>query len=319
MALSQSFNVKLALLPDGQDPDSYIQQVGASQFDTYIKEHKRDIIGFRMEVGMKETDNDPVKKSKLVNEIAESISRINKAEDFALQDYYIKQASELLKVEEQGMVNLVNKFIRDRIESERRTAPKISPEEENSIITTQQQIADANQSAQDESQEWQLIKVLLTHGHKSVEGRENAAQLIYDRIDPEMIDSKDVLQFFKTYYDYVSEHQSIPDTHYFTNHPNEKIQIKTATLLQNKNEVSHNWLEIYGIGTLNGDDNYLQDIESSIGYFELKKLKVMQAQLRDELNTAKDNLKITELMQQFIALKKTEQEILQRPGTVIVK
>jgi hypothetical protein len=88
--------------------------------------------------------------------------------------------------------------------------------------------------------------------------------------------------------------------------------------LQNKNEVSHNWLEIYGIGTLNGGDNYLHDIESSLGYFELKKLKMMQIELRHELSKTKDEAKMVELMQQFISLKKTEQEILQRPGTVIV-
>jgi DNA primase len=318
MALSQSFNVKLALLPEGQDPDSYIQSVGESGFNDYIKAHKRDIIGFRMEVGMKETENDPVKKSKLVNEIAESISRINKAEDFALQDYYIKQASELLKVDENGMVNLVNKFIRDRIDQERRPAPQLSAEEEVVLIDTEQQLANANKTAQDESQEWQLIRVLITHGDKAVEGFENAAQLIYERIDPEMIESKEALLFFKTYFDYVTEYQSLPTLHYFTNHPNEHIQIKSATLLQNKNEVSHNWLEIYGIGSLNGEDNYIQDIESSLGYFELKKVKIMQTELRDELGKTKDESKLVELMQQFIALKKTEQEILQRPGTVIV-
>ena len=318
MALSQSFNVKLALLPEGQDPDSYIQSVGASGFNDYIKEHKRDIIGFRMEVGMKETENDPVKKSKLVNEIAESISRINKAEDFALQDYYIKEASQLLKVDENGLVNLVNKFIRDRIDTDRRPIPQLSLEEEHAIIATDQQIAEANKTAQDESQEWQLIRVLMTHGDKLVEGYENAAQLIYERIDPEMIESKEVLTFFKNYFDYVTEHKALPSLHYFTHHPNEQIQIRSATLLQNKNEVSHNWLEIYGIGTLNGGDNYLQDIESSIGYFELKKVKIMQIELRNELSKTKDETKMLELMQQFISLKKTEQEILQRPGTVIV-
>lgn len=319
MALSQSFNVKLALLPEGQDPDSYIQSVGASGFNDYIKEHKRDIIGFRMEVGMKETENDPVKKSKLVNEIAESISRINKAEDFALQDYYIKEASQLLKVDETGLVNLVNKFIRDRIDQDRRTAQQSHPEEEYAIIPTEQAIAEANESAIDDTQEWQLIRVLLLHGDKPAENFANAAQLIYERIDPEMIESKDALLFFKSYFDYVSEHQSLPGIHYFTNHPDEKIQIRTATLLQNKNEVSHNWLEIYGIGMLNGEENYIHDVESSLGYFELKKVKIMQADVRNELNKTKDELRVAELMQQFISLKKTEQEILQRPGTVIVK
>ncbi|MFA6150741.1 MAG: DNA primase [Chitinophagaceae bacterium] len=320
MALSQSFNVKLALLPEGHDPDSYIQSVGASGFNDYIKEHKRDIIGFRMEVGMKETENDPVKKSKLVNEIAESISRINKAEDFALQDYYIKEASQLLKVDETGLVNLVNKFIRDRIDQDRRQVQNNHPEaEEQHFNSTEQQIEQANETVTDEAQEWQLIRVLISYGDKPSEGFANVAQMIYERIDPEMIEVKDVGLFYKIYFDYVTEQKELPGMHYFTLHPDQKIQVRAANLFQNKNEVSHNWLELYGIGMLNGDENYIHDVESTLGYFELKKVKIMQADVRSELQKTKDEAQMVELMQQFISLKKTEQEILQRPGTVIVK
>lgn len=320
MALSQSFNVKLALLPEGHDPDSYIQSVGASGFNDYIKEHKRDIIGFRMEVGMKETENDPVKKSKLVNEIAESISRINKAEDFALQDYYIKEASNLLKVDETGLVNLVNKFIRDRIDGDRRQEQNGYPEgAESNNNSTENQIQETNETATDEAQEWQLIHVLISYGDKPSEGFANVAQMIYERIDPEMIEVKDVALFYKIYFDYVTEKNELPGMHYFTLHPDQKIQVRAANLFQVKNEVSHNWLEVYGIGMLNGEENYINDVESTLGYFELKKVKIMQADIRKELQKTKDEAQMVELMQQFISLKKTEQEILLRPGTVIIK
>ncbi len=82
MALSQSFNVQLVLLPEGEDPDSYVQKSGAEKFREYIKEHKQNVISFRLQVGLADAGTDPVKRSKLVQEIAESISRINKAEDF---------------------------------------------------------------------------------------------------------------------------------------------------------------------------------------------------------------------------------------------
>lgn len=319
MALSQSFNVKLALLPEGHDPDSYIQSVGARGFYDYIKQNKRDIIGFRMEVGMKETENDPVKKSKLVNEIAESISRINKAEDFALQDHYIKEASLLLKVDESGMVNLVNKFIRERIDTEHKQEQTTFPEAEQHFTSAEQHIQQANEITTDEAQEWQLIRVLITHGEKAAEGFANIAQLIYERIDPEMIEVKDVALFYKIYFDYVTENKDLPAMSYFTLHPEQKIQVRAAGLFQTKNEVSNKWLEVYGIGMLNGEENYINDVESSLGYFELKKIKIMQADVRNDLNKTKDEAQLIELMQQFISLKKTEQEILQRPGTVIVK
>jgi DNA primase len=321
MALSQSFNVQLALLPEGEDPDSYIQSVGASGFHEYISKHKKDIIGFRMEVGMKETADDPVKKSKLVNEIAESISRINKAEDFALQDHYIRQASQMLHVDETGFVNLVNKYIRDRIDADRRhetnERQSVAP-----VINGTEPPADINQniiSNTDASQEWQLIRVLIEHGNKAAEGYSNIAELIYQRIDPEMIELPEAGHFYKLYFDYVTEHQHLPVMSYFTNHTDEKVQARSAELLQYRNDISHNWQEKFGIGSLHGDDNYIHDVESSMGYFELKKIKLMQAEVRKTLSNEKDEQKLMDLMRQFLELKKTEHEILIRPGTVIVR
>ncbi|MGC4056721.1 MAG: DNA primase [Chitinophagaceae bacterium] len=321
MALAQSFNVKLALLPEGHDPDSYIQAVGASAFHTYIADHKEDIIGFRMEVGMKEAANDPAKKSKLVNEIAETISRIDKAEDFALQDYYIKQSSERLQVDEQGMINLVNKFIRERIEQDRRQAQNRPVEEQQDYESTPLPEIPGNDSNErpDDAQEWQLICVLLLYGQKPAEGFQHVAEMIYQRVDFDIIEQADVKEFYTLYYNYVSEHESLPELNYFTLHTDQQIQRKTANLLHNKNEVSPNWLEKFGIAMLNGEENYINDVESTLCYFELKKLKALQAELRKQLPQAKDEQSMLQLMQQFVSLKKTEQEILQRQGTVIVK
>jgi DNA primase len=63
MALGQSFNVQLVLLPEGEDPDSFIQKSGAARFHEYVKANKQDVIGFRMEVGMRDVGNDPVKST----------------------------------------------------------------------------------------------------------------------------------------------------------------------------------------------------------------------------------------------------------------
>lgn len=320
MALSQSFNVQLALLPEGEDPDSYIQKAGASGFHEYISAHKRDIIGFRMEVGMKETANDPVKKSKLVNEIAESISRINKAEDFALQDHYIREAAQMLQVDESGLVNLVNKYIRDRMDQEEkrplpqeRTVSQGVPEEE---LPVQQS---SSSVSIDETQEWQLIRVLIECGHKAAEGYQHVAELIFQRVDPEMIEATEALAFFQLYFAYVTSHGHLPVMSFFTNHQNDAIRMRSAALLQRQDDVSHNWKEKYGIEMLYGEENYINDVESTLGYFELKKVKVMQADIRKELASVKDEPRLLELMTQFLSLKKTEQEILQRTGTVIIK
>ena len=64
-----------------------------------------------------------MKKAEVVNRMAETISKINKAEDFTKQQDYIKQCSEILKIDEAGLHALVNKFIRDRIATQERKLP----------------------------------------------------------------------------------------------------------------------------------------------------------------------------------------------------
>src|SRR3984885_7832575 len=115
MALEEGLNVKLVLIPDNEDPDSYVNKVGASRFQEFVEANKKDFILFQLEVMLQDAGNDVNKKSTVVNQVAETISRINKAEDFTRQQDYIRRSADLLKIDENGLNSLVNKFIRERI------------------------------------------------------------------------------------------------------------------------------------------------------------------------------------------------------------
>lgn len=321
MALSQSFNVQLVLLPEGEDPDSFIQKSGAAKFHEYVKGHKQDVISFRMEVGMKEAGDDPVRKSKLVNEIAESVSRINKAEDFALQDYYIREAARKLGVDETKLVNLVNKYIRDRVDHERRTgsrkeeaAPE-QPEFHDEPIMP----GAAQQAAADEYQEWELVRVLLEHGDKAHEGYANVAALMHERVDPELIETSLARRIYDSYFAYLNNFKTAPAVSFFVNHADPEIQHKIASLLQTNNEMSPKWKENYGIETLHGELNYINEVDSTLTYFEMRKLKEVQMQVLARLKTEQDSAKLQALLAKLLELKKSEAEILKKLGTVIVR
>ena len=103
LALEEGLNVKLVLIPDKEDPDSYVNKVGASAFNEFVRSNRKDFILFQLEVALKDAGSDTTKKSEVVNSIAETISKINKAEDFTKQQDYIKQCSEILKIDEGGL------------------------------------------------------------------------------------------------------------------------------------------------------------------------------------------------------------------------
>jgi DNA primase len=317
MALSQSFNVQLVLLPDGDDPDSFIQKMGSGRFHDYVKEHKQDVIGFRLEVGLQDAGTDPVRRSKLVNEIAESISRINKAEDFSLQDYYIREASRKLNVDEAGLVNLVNKFIRDKVETERRHQRKdeVLPMPEQIEVTAEEPV---QQMGTDEQQEWQLVRLLLEYGEKPYEGFDNVAALVYSRVDPDLIETADVRKVFDMYFSQLHNSGQPPSADQFVHFAEPHLQQKVVGLLHSKHDYSAKWKENYGIEILPPELNYVNEADSTLTYFELKKIIQLEAELTKMIQQEKDPVRITALQQKYMGLKKTEREILKKPATAIL-
>ncbi len=315
MALSQSFNVQLVLLPEGDDPDSFIQKSGAAGFHEYVKEHKQDVIGFRLEVGMQEAGTDPVKRSKLVNEVAESISRINKAEDFSLQDHYIREASRKLSVDEAGLINLVNKYIRERVEQERRHQRKEEaiPQAETIEIPKEEPLQHLNI---DEQQEWQLLKVLIEHGNSNYEGYPNAAAFIFDRVDTDLLENPVVSKVFTECSAYQEQNGSVPQLSFFVNYPEAEVQKNLVSLLHEKNEVSTGWKEKHGIDTYPDALNYINDIDSSLAYFELKKILIMEEELAKRISEERDAARQTMLLEHVLRLRSMKHDIVKKHETV---
>lgn len=318
LALEQSFNVQLVLLPEGHDPDSFIQEKGAGAFHDYVKGNKQDVISFRLQVGLKDAGTDPVQKSKLVNEIAESISRINKAEDFVLQDHYIKLASDALGVDQVGMVNLVNKNIREKLDQDRKQKDR----EQSARQPLQEEYLPPEEiqpTRKDDEQEWELVRILLEHGDREYEHYDHVAALIHERVDPELIENKLARKMYDEYFNYEAAKGSLPTVTYFNSLPDTAIQNKLADLLHTKNDISHNWKDIYNITTLNGDLNYINEIDSALSYFELKKLKQVQDEVLKMIKDEADMTRLMALQVKLIELKRAEAEILKKVGTVIVR
>lgn len=317
MALGESFNVKLVLLPEGEDPDSFVQKSGAEAFKTYVEQNKRDVIGFRMEVGLKEAGNDPMKRSQLVNEIAETISKINKTEDFTLQQYYIRESATQLQIDEQGLINLVNKFIRERLQQEqrhndRRQTQQQEPAEEPSFYfdeeTGESVIIDVLQK--DYGEEWQLLRILLEYGNKPFKEEGTVAQLFFETIDLELLENPLAKRMVTEYHEYWTNNHQIPDHRYFTSHADKMIRQKAADLLHVHHVPSQNWQEKHRIEVLHGDQIYEAEIESTFAYFELKLLRRLLNENMKQMQHEKDMQKIMVLMKAHQSLKLREKELM---------
>lgn len=316
MALSDSFNVKLVLLPNGEDPDSFVQRSGTQAFHDFVNRHKRDVIGFRLEVGLKEAGNDPQKKSQLVNEIAETISKINKAEDFTLQQHYIRESATRLQIEEEGMINLVNKFIRDRVQQEQRHKQREQQQQDEdeimyqSLVQGQEDIPGTDLVKKEHREEWQLLHVLIEYGDKPYNEEETVAQLFFETIEIDVLEDTLARKMAEAYWQYWQSNHTLPQPAFFINHSNKEIRSKAADLLHTAYTPSQNWHDKFKIEIAYGVENYKAEVESSFAYFELKILRKLLHENMKQIETNKDESQMITLIKSHQALKSREKELL---------
>lgn len=120
MLLAEGMNVKVLLLPDGEDPDSFSQKMGAAKFQEYIDKHQIDFIRFKVNLLMEEASDDPISRSNLIKEITQSISVID---DPIVRSVYITECSQILHVGEQLLINDVNKRQREKYNEPQQNVP----------------------------------------------------------------------------------------------------------------------------------------------------------------------------------------------------
>lgn len=113
MFLEEGFNVKVVLLPDGEDPDSYAQNHDSTEFIRYIEEHQTDFIRFKSALLSKDAGDDPQKRASLIKDITSSIAIIP---DMITRQVYIKDSAERLHMSEKVLTNEVVNLRRKKME-----------------------------------------------------------------------------------------------------------------------------------------------------------------------------------------------------------
>ncbi len=354
LALEEGLQVKLVLLPDNEDPDSYLNKAGAAAFTEYIQHHKKDFILFQLEVALRDAGNEPARKAEVVNRIAETISRINKAEDFTRQQDYIRQCAALLHIDEAGMHGLVNKFIRDRISVLEKRLPVAEAgfTEEKARKGQEADFDDAsfNLLFKDELQEKEVARMLLEHGQKKWNDEMLVADFIFsEMVDESLFDNQEIIELFHVYRDAVQSQLPHPMPHYFVYHPNNSISALAVSLLNFPYEESAHWKKEFSHSTgyqeslfkqsfqefsdiVNKDneeklmhflkmeeDHTHETVSSAISYLKLKKIRRMMLENQQDLEKEKTPEKIDMLFKTHELLKNMEIAITQKMGTVILR
>lgn len=354
LALEEGLNVRLVLLPDGHDPDSYVRAVGAAAFQEFIRQNKKDIILFQLEVALQDAGSDSIRKSAVVNRIAETIARINKAEDFTRQQDYIRQCADLLKIDEGGLHSLVNKYIRDRVSLIEKKMPfdEAKTFEQNAQEAAKNEYDDTTFQLlfKDDLQEKEIARILLEHGMRPWDADKLVADHIFEELlDESLIDNPAVVNLIHQYRALRQQHTEPVSRTQFVYHPDQELSRFAVSLLQSPYEESPRWRDssttysgyqarlfeqnyeeivrlIQSPGAdglqkylLIEEDRSLEEVHSAITYLKLRKIKRMILENQQDMEKPHSPEEFRILHQTHIHLKQMEISLTQTMGTVVWK
>lgn len=346
LALEAELNPKIVLLPAEDDPDSFIKREGYEKSKAYLKENAKDFILFKLDRSLEESKNDPIKKSEMIRDIIQSISKIR---DSIKRSAYIQQCGNLLGMDEKILVKESNKIIREdirrkKIQKERSkeresVAGKLAPDvpfpdsntyegiEEESYYERQEKPTHKQKKfdSQDVYQEKDLVRIIISHGANELEDEEGTirvAEFVYSQIVDviEYFDNPLYKEIILETVQRVEEGKSI-GTSFYTNHPNEEIQRIAIDLLSTPHTYA-GWEKksIFLQTQDKPENNYFSDTEQAIRRFKFRKCKRMIELLKVKINKAQADGNLTEvshLLKAYQKLLEEKAKFAEKTGLVI--
>ena len=167
MLLEQGLNVRVVLLPDGEDPDSFAMKNGSEKTIEYLHEHEEDFISFKSRLSKQEADKDPLKRAAMITDIIKTISVID---DQIKQKVYLQECSKILEIDENTLYSELMKFRRKKINDGKLPTGYGQQQKPEPELPKQQQVpqASGNKEIGFLSKEHEIIRLLLLHGNKEI-------------------------------------------------------------------------------------------------------------------------------------------------------
>lgn len=322
LLLEEGLNIKVVLLPEGEDPDSFAHKNNASDVITFIQQNSVDFIRFKANLLLSDAGNDPFKRANLIMDIVQSIAIIPNP---IVRAEYVKECSNLLSVEEQMLYHEINKLIKKQREKNIKSTSLISGDSTTKISSSQPPI-DVNEQKFDE-EERNILQVLIKYGKWVLyyEDIENTLPVtVEDYILKEL--EQDQLHFNNALYALVldeyhknSQQENFNAENYFLHHPNSEISKLVANLISQKYTLS----KIYSkVKKIDAESEKLRDYVERV-ILEYKN-SIVVSQLREKLiemkkaTEDKNEELVKQLMKEIEQLEEIKNQLSKNLGERII-
>ncbi len=321
LILEADMNVKVAILPEGDDPDSFIQKIGHSGFETYIADNARDFVFFKTNHLLEKTKNDPIKRAGLVKDVVSTLAKIPDPIKRAL---YIKQCSALLEINERIIINETNKVKSQDFKKyvDKKQAPKTQVDT-TSVPDRYDEESKAPASSLDDSLEMleeMMIQVLFNFGHQSLKSGAFVAPYIVGQLKrSDIVFKNELYQEIVNIYLEKLKNGELPNTEFFQKHSKKEVSDLCAHLTFDKYELSENWELKHQIFVKTISQNFEEEVVNLVNRFKLKHLMIMIKENQDRMKTEKDGKELSRILKIHQRLLQMQQELAVLLRIVIIK
>ncbi len=307
MFLEEGFNVKVLLLPDGEDPDSFAQTHDAAYFIQYIEDHQTDFIQFKLNLLSKEAGNDPQKRVELVHEIASSISVIP---DIITRRDYIRSCAMQLHVNEESLVKGADTMRKRKIEEDKKRREEEERRQRGEIVTSEELEENSQETVLDDIQfldqvlpdrlaqnYHNLIQLVVRYGERpiDVEGEVYSIGdvIIYTLENDDIKAPQPVYQKIIDEFKQHSGEEGFKAESFFKFHPDPDISAMAIDMIADK----------YQLSTIYSRQSISENVQRQVTTSDESRLGEMVTQMLYEIKLTVINMQIDQLNQ---ALKEAQ-------------
>jgi DNA primase len=301
MILEEGMNVKVVMLPEGEDPDSYAKAHSSSEFLAFIESGEKDFISFKTEKLLEDARHDPIKRAQLISDIVRSVSVIP---DGIMRSVFLKDCSLMLGVEEQVLYTEVNKIRHRRQEQKwkREQGPEPDyPGPAQAIVPRQPLVPAFVENIYSEIEEREIIYFLLKFGnqllHLSGEDPPNisVARYIIREIQNDELEFNNLIykQVFEDVKMLIEQEEELAERH-FIYHAHAGVRELAVDIYTSRYELSKVWKRKEAFVELPGE-NLGYEVPKSLFSYKMKVVEKALSQLREDLANAEKNNAIEEL------------------------
>ncbi|MDX9908501.1 MAG: DNA primase [Mariniphaga sp.] len=326
LVLEEGMNVKVLLLPDGEDPDSFAKKKGAQGFSEYVAENETDFIRFKTSLLMKDAEKDPIVRSRLISDIIRSVSVIPNS---ITRSVYVKECSRLLNVDEDVLYLEIRKqkyrqneeFRKRKMQNQRE--PVAAP-----TLSTSRFIPDGSHPSELMVEELEFLRFLLRYQNtvifeKEGENPQDVYEVKVGEYMIEYLENDDLVTenplFRKIFYqikENLDDDQFDSEKHFLFNEDSEVSKLATD-LLSEKFIESKRWTKAGAF--IEKEEEIIDYLVPRIIYeYKLRRVKILLREIEKEIDRAADENNfdlVIEEQSKYMNLKQVEKFLSEKLGS----